>query len=361
MIIKEKVKKLPSTPGIYLMKDSQDTIIYVGKAKNLKRRVQSYFQKSKAHPQKIKKMISNINDFDFILTDTEFEAFMLECKWIKEIKPLFNKKMKSSHSYVYIVVHMDEELHYLEIVNNPKKSNEKLYFGPYISRHTVEKAIGSIKENFKILCSNPSNKGTACLNYSLGLCMGICLGGPAIAQHNIIFSNIISLLSGKDLSLLNELKQKMDVAVEQFDFESAAKYRDHINVINFLINKEKIIDFTEENRNIAVIEYLSDSTFKLFLIKRNTILFSEKYFVDHSNIEQITIKILTYFNSASLNPTNKVNRDEIDEAQIIYSYLNRSACNYIVIPEKWLEHGNNTSLNEALSQLLSKQSPYVIH
>lgn len=361
MNIKGKIKNLPSTPGVYLMKDSQDTIIYVGKAKNLKRRVQSYFQKSKAHPQKIKKMISNIKDFDFILTDTEFEAFMLECKWIKVIKPLFNKKMKSSHSYVYIVVHMDEDLHNLEIINNPIRSDEKLYFGPYISRHTVEKAIVSIKENFKILCSTHSKKGTACLNYSLGLCMGMCLGGTAIEQHNKVISKIVSLLNGQDLSLLKELKQKMADAGEKFDFETAAKYRDHIDAINFLLKKEKVIDFTEKNKNIAVIEYLSDRTFKLFLIKRNIILFSEKFSVDHSNLKQIEIKILTYFNQATVTPAIDLSKDEIDEAQIIYSYLNSSACKYIVIPEKWLEQGNNTSLNEAISHLLSIQSPHVIH
>lgn len=351
MTIKEKVKNLPSTPGVYLMKDSQETIIYVGKAKNLKRRVQSYFQKSKAHPQKIKKMVSNIKDFDFILTDTEFEAFMLECKLIKNLKPLFNKKMKSSNSYVYIVVHLDEELHHIEITNNPIHGAGKLYFGPYISRHTVEKAIVSLKENFKILCSTPSKKGTACLNHSLGLCMGMCLGGPIITKHNNIIENIVSLLSGQDLTMLRELEQKMDVAAEQFDFETAAKYRDHMSAINFLINKEKVIDFTEENKNIAVIEYLNANTFKLFLIKRNIVLFSNRYVLHPSNIEQIATNIVTYFNQTTVNPP--VSRDEIDEAQIIYSYLNSSQCEFTEIPNTWLEESDMSRLKNTLTTLLS--------
>src|SRR3954464_7995601 len=107
MKLKEKVKSLPHTPGVYLMKDSHGHTIYVGKAKNLKRRVQSYFQHSKAHPQKIKKMVANLNDFDFVLTDTEFEAFLLECKLIKELKPHFNKKMKSPQAYIYLMIKMD--------------------------------------------------------------------------------------------------------------------------------------------------------------------------------------------------------------------------------------------------------------
>lgn len=350
MTIKEKVKQLPSTPGVYLMKDSQETIIYVGKAKNLKRRVQSYFQKSKAHPQKIKKMVSNIKDFDFILTDTEFEAFMLECKLIKEHKPLFNKKMKSSNSYVFIVVHLDRELHQIEVTNNPNRREGKLYFGPFISKHTVEKAIVSLKENFKILCSNPSKKGAACLNHSLGLCMGMCLGGPMKHKHNKIIQNIISLLSGQDLGMLNELEQKMDFAVEQFDFETAAKYRDYISAINFLINKEKVIDFTEENNNIAVIEFLNESTFKLFLIKRNKILFSDKYVLHPSNIEHLAAN-MTYFDQSTVNPP--VSRDEIDEAQIIYSYLNSSHCEFMKIPNKWLQESDMSSLRNALTSLLS--------
>jgi excinuclease ABC subunit C len=351
--VTDKVKNLPNSPGVYLMKDSQNTITYVGKAKNLKRRVQSYFQKSKAHPQKIKKMVSNIKDFDFILTDTEFEAFMLECKLIKELKPLFNKKMKGSHSYVYIGVYLNEEVHRIEIRNNPIGSELTLNFGPFISRHMVEKAIVSLKETFKILCSNPSKNGTPCLNYSLGLCMGICLGSPMIEQHNKIIRNIVSLLSGNDLSMLEELEQKMTVAAKQFDFETAAKYRDHIDAIKFLLNKEKVLDFTEGNKNICAIETLNDRTLKLFLIKRNKVLFSDTYSDDPSNIEIIIQKVLSYFKWVSVSPP--ISRDEIDEAQIIYSYLKSSHCEFIVVPNKWIESRDMSSLSNALTTLLSNK------
>src|SRR4051794_8282213 len=117
MSLKEKVKKIPSSPGVYLMKDSQGRIIYVGKSKNLKNRVQSYFHHSKAHSRKVEKLVKTLKDFDYILTDTEFEAFMLECQLIKEWKPFFNAQMKNPLAYTYIVIKMDEEIRGLEITN----------------------------------------------------------------------------------------------------------------------------------------------------------------------------------------------------------------------------------------------------
>lgn len=358
MNLKDKVKNLPSSPGVYLMKDSLGMIIYVGKAKVLKRRVQSYFQNSRAHPQKIVKLVKNIKDFEYLLTDTEFEAFMLECKLIKEYKPLFNKMMKNLLTYTYIVIGMDTEIRSIGITHNPIENDGNLYFGPFTSKHTVERAIQAIKECYKIDCSNPSKKKTACLNYSLGLCIGICLGGSAIEQYNTIIDKIIALLNGTDMSILEEMKQKMLDASEKFDFITAAKYRDDIDLINFLLNKEKIIEFTEDNKNIAMMEYLNNSTIKLFLIKGNQVLLSEKYLLEGTDIYQLRAmvkkNILAYFKGPST--TLKVCRDDIDEAQIIYNYLKSSSCSYIIIPENWLHTENNSDLEGAINKLLSIQN-----
>jgi excinuclease ABC subunit C len=130
MCLKDKVKHLPSSPGVYLMKDINGQIIYVGKAKNLKNRVRSYFQNSKAHTQKIIKLKASLKDFDYILTDTEFEAFMLECELIREMKPIFNRMMKSPQSYVYIRILIDGGYQRIDICKNPDKP-DSLYFGPY--------------------------------------------------------------------------------------------------------------------------------------------------------------------------------------------------------------------------------------
>ncbi|MGG1676344.1 GIY-YIG nuclease family protein [Neobacillus sp. NRS-1170] len=354
MNIKEKVKDLPLTPGVYLMKDSQGHIIYVGKAKNLKRRVQSYFQNIKAHPQKIKKLMANLNDFDYILTDTEFEAFMLECKLIKEMKPIFNRKMKSPKSYPYIVIKMDNGHQILEVTDKIIDNDKNLYFGPFINKYTTERAIQGLKEAFKISCSKPFMKNGPCLNYSLGLCIGMCLGGHALDHYDNIINKIIDLLSGTDFSILEELNQSMITASEQFDFETAAKYRNMLDAINPIIYKEQVIEFTEENKTIVVRESLNDSTFKLFFIKGNKVLFSEKYHLGCTNglehLQSIKEKILTNFNP-STSPT-KVSKNDLDEAQIIYSYLMSENCSYKIIPEIWLESEKRTLIDEALNELI---------
>lgn len=298
MDLKEKARSLPTSPGVYLMKDSHNGIIYVGKSKNLKQRVQSYFQHSKAHSRKIEKLVKNIKDFDFILTDTEFEAFMLECQLIKEIKPFYNKLMKNPLSYTYIVIQMNKKYRKIEITNFPIEKEDHLYFGPFTSKSTVERAFQGLKECFKINCSTPSKKNTPCLNYTLGLCIGMCLGGSAVEQYNRIIDQIIDLFNGSDTSLLERMQERMLHASEEFDFETATKYRDCINAIKALLNKEKVIAFTEANKNIITLEYLNESSFKLFLIKGRRVLYSEKYFLQNQNIEQLSqmIKktILTY-------------------------------------------------------------------
>ncbi|MFS0779203.1 UvrB/UvrC motif-containing protein [Neobacillus sp. 3P2-tot-E-2] len=349
------MKNLPSTPGVYLMKDSRGSIIYIGKAKNLKRRVQSYFQQSKAHPQKIIKLVSNIRDFDILLTDTEFEAFMLECKLIREIKPLFNKMMKSPQSYTYVVIDKDRKYPDIEITNHRDEQDGRLYFGPFPSKARVETAIIGIKEAYKILCSNPKRQNSLCLNHSIGLCIGMCGGGPALQEYHAILKDIIALLNGKNEKVLNDMKQEMDKAAVDFDFETAAQYRDRIDAIQFLLRKEKVIEFTGENKNLVVLENLSKETFKLFLIKRNEILFSKIVTIDNLEINQLSSLITKTFNGTTLPAGSLIKRDEIDEAQIIYNYLNSSHCRYKTIPDKWIRNQNDKNIENAVTKLIYKK------
>ncbi|EKN71720.1 hypothetical protein BABA_00190 [Neobacillus bataviensis LMG 21833] len=337
MNIKEKVKNLPLTPGVYLMKDSRGNIIYVGKAKNLKNRVSSYFQNSKAHSEKIKKLKTNIADFNYIPTDTEFEAFMLECKLIREIKPIFNRMMKNSQSYCYMMIQMDGSHQKFEITNSVQKDGN-LYFGPFTSKRTVEKAIQGIKEFFKISCSYPSFTNTPCLNFSLGLCIGICFLDTAVDQYKNILTKISDLLNGTDTGILEEMEQRMVKASSNYDFETAAKYRDNLDAIRSLIYKESVIEFTEANKNIVVLESLEDNSHKIFLIKGNKVLFSKKFKVADFNREQlvktINTSVLSYFKNDTTTHID-VSRDDIDAAQIIYSYLKSSTCNYLILPDNW--------------------------
>lgn len=360
MRLKEKVKNLPSSPGIYLMKDAQGGVLYVGKAKNLKRRIQSYFHNSDAHSPKVDKLVKHLRDFDYILTDTEFEAFLLECKLIKEYQPIYNKKMKSPLSYSYIVIDTGTGCPKISTGYNPQKKENRLLFGPYTSKNTVKKALQALKEHLKIICSNPVNKKNTCLNYSLGLCLGMCLGGKKADLYHSAVSRIIALLNGTDLGILHELEKKMSDASNDYDFETAAKYRDYLSAINYLLNNEKVIHFTEENNNFAVIERLGDSKVKLFLIKGNMVLFSKKYELVDITSEQLSEiikdKILSAFNTAALNSPLEVTCEDLDQAQINYSYLNTSSCGYLIIPQDSLRAEKQDQLTALCSRLVANLS-----
>jgi excinuclease ABC subunit C len=356
MNLKDKAKKLPPSPGVYLMKDSNGGIIYVGKSKNLKNRVQSYLLNSKNHSPKVEKLVKHLKDFDYVQTDTEFEAFMLECKLIKQLKPIYNKLMKSPQAYTYILIKTDKELHHLELAKEINENEKNPYFGPYSGRRAVENAIKGIKELFKLDCSNPSNNNTPCLNHSLGLCMGMCFKSSAVEQNNQIINRITALLEGTDTSILKELEQIMLDASGNFDFERAAKARDCINAVKSLLKKEKVIEFTKENKFIVVMEFINVSNLKLFLINGNKVLFNDMYQIDSTTINQLgqwlKSNILTYFKMNNHPSNSDISKEEIDEAQIIYSYLKSNACDYTIIPEKWLLSNNCYYIDKTIDEFL---------
>ena len=345
------------------MKDSSNSVIYVGKSKNLKNRLGSYFHNSKSHSPKVQKLVKNLKDFDYTLTDTEFEAFMLECKLIKEIKPRYNRQMKSPNSYTYIKLNVNEKHPDIELSNECSKEDRNIYFGPYTNRNTVERGIEGIKECCKILCNNSSRKASSCLYYSLGTCIGMCLQDTPSKEYLDIYNKIISLLNGSDKSILEVMEYNMNNASEKFDFERAIKYRDYLSAVSYLISKGKVIEYTKENKNIVLLEHLSDNTFKFFLIKGNKVLFTEKYILTASdviNLKTILLnKILIYFNDKTLNASIEIKKEDIDESQIIYSYLKNKAtsCKHFIVNEKWLNKPDNLNLNKALDELLITQVP----
>ena len=359
MDLKEKIKTLPYSPGVYLMKDSLDSIIYVGKSKNLKNRVSSYFQSSKSHSPKILKLVKNLKDFDYILTDTEFEAFILECKLIKEIKPIYNKQMKNPKSYSYIKIKINEKYHDIQICREYDENDDNLYFGPYTNKNTVERGLQGIREYCKILCNSNSQRNSSCLNYSLGLCIGMCLDSTPRQQYLDIVNNIIRLLNGTDKIIIEKMKSDMNIASENLDFELAAKYRDYLNALNSLINKIKIVEYTEENKNIVLIEHIGNDNIKFFLIKGNKVLFNEKYLLTDSDPNEVkcTLKnhILFYFNNKSLEDSLRIGKDEVDQAQIIYTYLKSKAnnCKYTIISETWLNNSSYINIDNAINNLFS--------
>lgn len=353
-----KVKQLPLTPGVYLMKDSLGHVIYVGKAKQLKRRVLSYFQHSRSHPPKVKLMVRHIRDVEVIHTDTEFEAFLLECQLIKQLKPMYNKKMKNPQAYTYITLRTDNGRRHLELVYQLEMQRDELVLGPYTSRSTVERALHGMQETLGILCSQPYTvRNTPCLNHSLGLCNGMCAGEQALEDYHRLLDRMAALLQGHDTGILAAMEERMVVAAERGDYEMAARYRDELQAVQALLHKEKVIDFAAHHVRLAVLEPIDSLTLKLILLNGGQVVRERKLIPGGADSEQSRLlmeiyeEIMAAFSGeAAVAAVKSIGRDEIDEAQIIYSHLQKATCSYLAITDEWLVHREAAA--EALAGLL---------
>ncbi|AIQ64536.1 hypothetical protein PSTEL_16960 [Paenibacillus stellifer] len=352
--MKDIAASLPQSPGVYLMKDSLGHVIYVGKSKNLKKRVQSYFYNNKSHSPKVKKLVQHVRDLEYRVTDTEFEAFMLECRLIHEIKPMYNRKMKNPLGYPYILIGPGPGLKRMKVSADLPEEEGWRALGPYTSsRGSVERAVQDFRECFRLDCNHASSGNSACLNHSLGLCRGACLGGEAEAQYHRLIDRFAALLGGEDGSLEEEIQAEMAAAAEVFDFEAAARYRDCLKSIGFLLRQRQVARFAEANRKLLVMERMDEGSAKLFLIRRNLVLFSGIF--DVSNVDRLPEGfeeiVRAGFEEVSAAAEQEIGREEFDEAQIIYSYVKSSTCRHLEIQDDWLEAGDE-SLCEGLADFL---------
>ena len=240
--IKENLKKLPETPGVYMHKDKLGNVIYVGKAVNLKRRVSSYFVNSASHSSKVRSMVKNIEEFEYITCKTEMEALILECNLIKKYEPKYNVLLRDDKTYPYIKLTMNEDYPRLLKTRLVKKDGAR-YFGPYSDVAAVNRALELLNKLFKLKrCSTTSfpEGFKPCLNYHIGECRGICTGLVDREEYMKDIERLTDLLNGKDKSLENELKEQMKEASENLEFEKAAVLRDQIEALKALRNIQRV-------------------------------------------------------------------------------------------------------------------------
>ncbi|MBR4024931.1 MAG: excinuclease ABC subunit UvrC [Firmicutes bacterium] len=240
--IKENLKKLPETPGVYMHKDKLGNVIYVGKAVNLKRRVSSYFVNSASHSSKVRSMVKNIEEFEYITCKTEMEALILECNLIKKYEPKYNVLLRDDKTYPYIKLTMNEDYPRLLKTRLVKKDGAR-YFGPYSDVAAVNRALELLNKLFKLKrCSATSFPVgfKPCLNYHIGECRGICTGLVDREEYMKDIERLTDLLNGKDKSLENELKEQMKEASENLEFEKAAVLRDQIEALKALRNIQRV-------------------------------------------------------------------------------------------------------------------------
>ena len=276
--LEEELKKLPASPGVYLMHNDRDEIIYVGKAVSLKNRVRQYFQSSRNKTAKIEQMVSHIAWFEYILTDSELEALVLECNLIKEHRPRYNTMLKDDKTYPYIKATVGEDFPRLLFSRDMKKDGRSRYFGPYTSAGAVKDTLDLIHKLYRIrTCSRNLPKDTGkerpCLNYHIKQCDAPCQGYISKEDYQKSFGQALDFLGGHYELLLRSLKEKMEQASEQMEFEKAIEYRELLNSVKQVAQKQKITSSSMENRDIvALARDERDAVVQVFFIREGKLI-----------------------------------------------------------------------------------------
>lgn len=295
--LQEELKKLPEKPGVYIMHDAADRVIYVGKAVVLKNRVRSYFQKT-GHNERITQMIANISYFEYIVTDNEYEALLLECNLIKKYQPKYNVLLKDDKGYPYIKVTLGEPFPRVMLARKLVKDGSR-YFGPYYSSWTVETTLDALRRIFPLrLCRKKVAEGMedrVCLNYHIGLCAGPCGGHIDKKEYGEIVRDVCDFLAGKSQGILEKLEQEMHKAAEALEFEKAALYRERIRALERVQDKQKVASLSEEDFDMLALDKNDvDACVQIFFVRGGKVLGRDFYLLNGAGPEE-TSDILAGF------------------------------------------------------------------
>lgn len=347
--IKEELKKLPNSPGVYIMRDESDEIIYIGKAINLKNRVRQYFQSSKNHTPKVRAMVSRINHFEYIITDSELEALILECNLIKKHRPKYNILLKDDKHYPYIKVTMNEDFPRVLLARRVEKDGSK-YFGPYSSTGYVNDTIEIIKKIFPVrsckkVFPRDIGKERPCLNFYINQCSAPCQGGINKDEYRNMMMDICLFLGGKHQELIDRLEEVMKKSSQKLNFEKAAEIRDKISSIKHISERQKIISNAMEDQDvIAFASGESDTMIQVFFIRGGKLLGRENFTLDgalETPRSEILCEFLKQFYShTEFIPKEILLQEEADEINIIESWLSgkRGSKVHVRVPRKGEKH-----------------------
>lgn len=334
--IEEELKKLPASPGVYLMHDASEEIIYVGKAISLKNRVRQYFQSSRKRTPKIEQMVAHIAYFEYIVTDSELEALILECNLIKEHSPKYNTMLKDDKTYPYIKVTLGEEYPRILFSREMKKDKSK-YFGPYTSAAAVKDSIELLQKIYHIrTCSqtlfrdNPKTR--ACLNYHIGQCDAPCMGYVTKEAYQEKIEQALKFLNGNYDEVLKMLEKKMLEASADMQFEQAAQYRDLMRSVGEIAQKQKIT--SEEGLDRDVIAYAVDGNegvVQVFFIRGGKMLGREHFLVRVMEENVLVPFLQQYYSGTSFIPKEILIPEELREKEILEEYLSRIRGNKVSI------------------------------
>lgn len=327
----EELKNLPELPGVYIMHDKNDAIIYVGKAKILKNRVRQYFQNSKNHSPKVRAMVSNIAYFEYIVTDSETEALVLECTLIKKHRPKYNILLKDDKHYPYIKVTINEAWPKIFMTRVLKNDGAK-YFGPYMGMSTVKNTLDIIQKIFIPPTCNKKfpddiGKSRPCLNYHIKNCFAPCIGNVTPEEYKKVYLDICDFLDGDHKSLIRELEEQMKNASVGFEFEKAAVIRDKIKAIKAIDEKQKVLNSDNQNDK-DVIAMVSDSKLSfvsVFTIRKGKLSGRENYILDNTEGTEehiiMTDFVKQFYQNNLFIPDEIILEHKLEDEKVICSWL----------------------------------------
>ncbi len=328
--LKQEIANLPTNPGVYLMHNAADTIIYVGKAVNLKNRVTSYFRRNAGHTPKVLAMVEKIAYFEYIITDTELEALILECNLIKLHKPQYNILLKDDKGYPYIRISMQEEYPKITLARKKEKDGAK-YFGPFYSNVTVNETIDAIQKIFPLKSCNkvlPRDVGKErpCLNFHIGRCIAPCQGGVNKEAYRSMMQEICTFLNGHMEDVLKKLEAQMLAFSERLEFERAAELRNKIQIIHRMQDKQKMTGPRDENIDVlGIAQNEVDSCIQIFFIRDGRTLGRDFFILEgtgtDSKQELVSAFIQQFYEDASFIPKTVLLPEALEDAPLLETWL----------------------------------------
>ncbi len=343
--IEEELKKLPAQPGVYLMHDAKDEIIYVGKAVSLKNRVRQYFQSSRNKTAKIEQMVSRIARFEYIITDSEMEALVLECNLIKEYRPRYNTMLKDDKGYPYIRATVEEAYPRLMMARTMKRDRSR-YFGPYTSVTAVKDTLELIQKLYQIrTCSRvlprDIGKERPCLNYHIKQCQAPCQGYISKEEYRENFNRALEFLNGNFDPIVKSLEEKMTEASDAMEFEKAIEYRDLLTSVRHIAQKQKITSQTMEDRDIiAMAKAGEDAVVQVFFVREGKLIgrdhFRLSVALDDSQSAVLTSFVKQFYAGTPFIPRELLVQAPLEEEEVIIQWLTskRGQKVHIRVPQK---------------------------
>lgn len=343
--IEEELKKLPGRPGVYIMHDEHDDIIYVGKAISLKNRVRQYFQSSRGKSVKIQQMVERIRRFEYIVTDSELEALVLECNLIKEYRPKYNTMLKDDKGYPFIKVTLGEAYPRVLFSHTMKKDKNK-YFGPYTSAGAVKDSIDLIRKLYRLRSCNRSlprdiGKERPCLYYHIGQCRGPCQGYISQEEYRASLNEALDFLNGNHGPVLKILTEKMNQASEDLDFEKAIEYRELINSVHQISESQKVTHGDGEDKDVlAMAVDGGDAVMQVFFIRDGKMIGREHFFLQvapHDTKSAILDSFIKqYYAGTPFVPRELMLEEDIEDHEVVEQWLTekRGQRVYLRIPRK---------------------------